>query len=236
MALVSFGNGISAMSGKLAGNVYSRTKAGPTVRNWAKPTSTPTQKQNDLRVLFSHSNAMWQSLTDAQREGWSALASSTPEPNRLGLPQILSGIALFQRIGANVQNGNRGGGETPMIMQPPADLLQPDPVGIYSFEADGSANTIIITSTEELIPADVNYIIEATPQLPVTRNNFRRNFRWIATAESGDSWSLRDVGAAWTANFGDIVAGGKIALRVRAMFLYNGVTSAENVQTTIVIA
>jgi hypothetical protein len=224
------------MSGKLAGNVYSRTKAGPTVRNWAKPTSTPTQKQNDLRVLFANSNSLWQSLTDAQREGWAALASSTPEPNRLGLPQILSGIALFQRIGANIQNANRGGGTAPLVIVPPADLLQPPPVAAYSFVADGSANSLVITSSQESTPAGEMYVIEATPQLPVTRNNFRRNFRWIATIPTESLFNGEDIGATWLANFGDLVAGGKIALRIRSIFLYNGVASAENVQTTVVVA
>ncbi len=108
MAKIQFGGGISAMSGKLSGNVFARNKGGAYVRNWVKPTNPATTKQQNQRNTLSLKSAAWRGLTNEQRDSWKSWADDNPVLDRLGASIILTGAQAFTKININRDNASDG--------------------------------------------------------------------------------------------------------------------------------
>ena len=104
MAKVQFGGGISAMSGKLAGNVFARNKGGAYARNWVKPTNPSTVAQQNQRNTLSLKSAAWRTLTDSQRDSWKSWADDNPVLDRLGASIVLTGAQGYTKININRDN------------------------------------------------------------------------------------------------------------------------------------
>lgn len=103
MALVRYGNGVSEIRGSIAGNVFSRNRAGAIIRNRINPINPQTQAQNDIRYLFSQVANRWTLLTLAQRESWDEFAAKvTYQRNLLGEPYQMSGRQAFQICNTNL--------------------------------------------------------------------------------------------------------------------------------------
>jgi hypothetical protein len=74
MARVTFINAI--LSGKLAGTVYARNKAGQYIKQWTKPTDPMSVAQMTNRALFSTCSGQWHSLTDYFKGLWNSFGST----------------------------------------------------------------------------------------------------------------------------------------------------------------
>ncbi len=72
MAKVTFGGGISQFQGSIAGNTFSRTKAGPAARNRVKPNNPATPRQMVVRAQLQKASTDWRALTEDQRQAWTA--------------------------------------------------------------------------------------------------------------------------------------------------------------------
>jgi len=106
MAKVQFGGGISAMSGKLAGQVFARNKGGAYARNWVKPTNPSTVAQQNQRNTLSLKSAAWRTLTDSQRDSWKSWADDNPVLDRLGASIVLTGAQGYTKININRDNAS----------------------------------------------------------------------------------------------------------------------------------
>lgn len=106
MAKIQYGGGISAMSGKLAGNVYARNKGGAYTRNWVKPTNPATTAQQNQRNTLSLKSAAWRTLTDSQRDSWKSWAEDNPVLDRIGQSVTLSGAQGYTKININRDNAS----------------------------------------------------------------------------------------------------------------------------------
>ena len=104
MAKVQFGGGISAMSGKVSGNVYARNKGGAYVRNWVRPTNPQTTAQQNQRNTLSLKSAAWRTLTDEQRDSWKSWANDNPVLDRMGASIVLTGAQAYTKININRDN------------------------------------------------------------------------------------------------------------------------------------
>lgn len=103
MAKILFGVGVSDARAKLGGHVFSKNRNGAYLRMKVSPTQPRTTNQLNVRSLFGQFSQAWgQILSDAQRSGWKALASSNPTPDRFGNPQILTGLQFYQRVNRNL--------------------------------------------------------------------------------------------------------------------------------------
>lgn len=98
MGLVKFGAGVSQISGKVGGMIYSKNKGGSYVRNFKAPTNPNTTRQADVRSVFSDLASLWMNtLTQAQRDAWNLFAENTPVLNRLGETIYLTGLNHYIR-------------------------------------------------------------------------------------------------------------------------------------------
>lgn len=69
------GNPFGELRGKLAGNVFSRTKAGPIVREYIKPTNRNSIGQVNARANFGTASMGYGMLSDAQKSAWNGFAA-----------------------------------------------------------------------------------------------------------------------------------------------------------------
>lgn len=106
MARVTFINAI--LSGKLAGTVYARNKAGHYLKSYSKPLNPDTEAQQANRALFGASSGQWHTLTDAQKALWNSYGSTifVSKTGLAGSP--VSGFNAFISLRNEVEAAIRG--------------------------------------------------------------------------------------------------------------------------------
>jgi hypothetical protein len=92
MAKVTYITGI--YSGKLAGQVFSRNKAGAYVRQWVKPINPRTIAQQAARTTFGNASNQYHMLTNSQKALWNAFAPFF-NPKGVSIPSGISGFNAF---------------------------------------------------------------------------------------------------------------------------------------------
>ena len=104
MALVTFGGGVTAISGRVGGSVFAKTGS---MRTLTPPTNPQTTFQAEVRNAVSQLTNRWVNvLTAAQRTAWEVYAANVPVTNRLGQSKLISGLAHYVRSGVvGLQSG-----------------------------------------------------------------------------------------------------------------------------------
>lgn len=105
-----------AASGKAGGFVASHGRAGAQFRAQVINRQPRSASQQQARALTGSLAPAWRALTNAQRQGWSQLASSVLRTDALGQEQPLSGYTLFVSCNRNLLSI----GEAAIIAAPPA--------------------------------------------------------------------------------------------------------------------
>src|SRR5438477_2164134 len=95
MALFKPGFGISALSGKNGGTIYSRNRGGQYSKAWANPMGTPTDDQTDKMEIWITMGATYNSLNRDQINLWEEYAQKLTAKNRLGDPIKLTAQQTF---------------------------------------------------------------------------------------------------------------------------------------------
>jgi hypothetical protein len=98
---------IAAASGKLAGVVFSHNASGKYVRQLAIPTNPATVQQEVIRATTAQLANLWvNSLTQAQRDEWTAYATAVPILDAIGNPVNIPPMAMYVRSNvARIQSG-----------------------------------------------------------------------------------------------------------------------------------
>lgn len=219
MALVRYGNGVSELRGSIAGNVFSRGRAGAIVRNRTTPVNPNTQAQADFRYLFSQTAANYTTLTKSQQEAWTEYAQMlTFWRNRLGEPYTPSGRQVFQYCNMNLALVNAtllavvAGSPSynfplgAQIVDPNFDLVtKPVPPlftsGDKSFNLSLTAGAITtFESNAAAIPPNATddiqrFIVEATPVMRPTMRNRSNLYRFINSFDGSVSTAIDIVSA-----------------------------------------
>jgi len=132
------------MQGSVAGNTFSRTKAGPAVRSRVKPNNPATPAQMQVRERLSLLSKKWQGLTDDQRSAWDSLALLSKSRGVCGNLIAMTGHQMYCKLNAQRLYMVDG------ITDDPPDVQNSD------FAADfwgTSANTTVsISGASALIP------------------------------------------------------------------------------------
>lgn len=85
-------------SGSLNGTVFSHNRFGMYVRQRSTPVNPSTQRQQDVRAVFTSLVADWSEvLTQAQRDAWNLFGNSVEVLNKVGDPVNLTGLNHFVR-------------------------------------------------------------------------------------------------------------------------------------------
>lgn len=151
MARVTFINSI--LSGKLAGVVFGRNKAGYYARGWAKPTDPRSAAQLAARASFESAMSTWHGLTDAFKAGWNTFAATDFHAKKADPSVVYSGINAFTSLRSIAINANRNVGTISMVTPSPTvtfgTWLPPTagpPVGVFGTNIASATSTPIAQS------------------------------------------------------------------------------------------
>ena len=200
MAKVVFGNGVSSISGSIAGNTYSRNRFGPYIRTRALPVNPNTAAQQLARSRFSTVSAQWRQLTQAQRDSWENAGEELFNSNPQGFPAPLSGAQAF----AAYNNINLLIGNSITTTAPAVDKSAEITAADLVLDTGGPALVELDSITGEEI-TDNLILIYATGPVSPGRSFFRRSdYRYVgAINENAQPF---DLTTEWTDLFGSITA------------------------------
>ena len=200
MAKVVFGNGVSSISGSIAGNTYSRNRFGPYIRTRALPVNPNTAAQQLARSRFSTVSAQWRQLTDGQRATWEVAGEELFNSNPQGFPAPLSGAQAF----AAYNNINLLIGNSITTTAPAVDKSAEITAADLVLDTGGPALVELDSITGEQI-ADNVILVYGTAAVSPGRSFFRKSdYRFLgALNENTQPFDLTDE---WAAIFGSITA------------------------------
>lgn len=89
------GIAVGAMSGSKGGTTASHNRNGAYFRNRSIPVNPRTSAQTVVRNRISSLSSAWRSLTQGQRDQWSAVAATLPRTDALGQTYTQTGLQLF---------------------------------------------------------------------------------------------------------------------------------------------
>lgn len=95
MAIFTPGSIISEIRGSVGTDTYSKTFAGPVVKQKIAPYPVGSGPQLSWQDRVAAGVAAWQALTDAQRRQFTKAAKSRRQKSSLGLKKPMTGYALF---------------------------------------------------------------------------------------------------------------------------------------------
>lgn len=223
-----FGALVVAGSGKINGFVASRNRAGAYFRTKVTPVNPQTASQNAVRQRLTGNAQAWRGLSEAQRASWNAAVSGFARTDIFGDLKNPSGFNLFVRINNNLE----AAGQSPLTAAPvPSEVLT---VNFTALAADVSDAEVVLTLSGN-VPAGTSMLIFATPGVSPGVNFVKSEYRLISVQAAAATTPI-DVGAAWIAKFGSLIADQKIFVKVVFVNNTTGQTSSAQSLSTIVVA
>lgn len=213
-----FGAIVVAGSGKINGFVASRNRAGAYFRTKVTPVNPQTGAQSIVRNRLTSLSQAWRGLTQAVRDGFNSAVADYAKTDIFGDLKNPSGFNLWQRLNNN------------LLAVGSAILTEvPNAGSVFGFTtlsatADASDSSLTLTFTNA-IPVGSAVKVFATPPVSAGKSFVKSEYRMIDVLTSSDT-SPADVGAAWEAKFGNLVAGQVIFVKLVAV---NTATGQEGI-------
>lgn len=185
--------GITAISGKAGGSVYSRNRGGEYIKNFVMPTNTITQARQAVRAIFGSLASAWRTLTQSERNTWIEQAPNYLRTNAFGDKKQLQPNALF--VGQNTNLLNAGLSQINEI---------PAPQGTNGLVSDNNSSFDLASGSAtwdfnfglEMDNANVgalnHFVLEAAPAHNASRKNVQNEYRVLAKTAEADSTPPQD--------------------------------------------
>lgn len=251
MALIKMSSvGITAISGKAGGSVYSRNRGGEYVKNFVMPTNTITQARQAVRSIFGSLASAWRTLTQSERNTWIEQAPNYLKTNAFGDKKQLQPNALF--VGQNTNLLNAGLVQINEITAPQGTNTVLSEVSNDFDIGSGNAWTFDfdLESNQGAVGTPNEYVLEAAPPHSASKRNVQNEYRILRSTAGSDgltppSDSLTmsnfavnddDMKPAYEAKFGEPKAGDIVSIRIYAINPSTGERSAYFYSDTTVIS
>lgn len=237
MALVKFGGGVAAVSGKVAGTVYARNATGSYARNWAKPINPGTPRQTDVRSFFAGASAEYSMLSLGQVAAWDAYAAQLTRVNRQGESYTPTGRQMYIETYSNMVAVGLGALGLPSAFSnvPAINSLG----AIVALSSAGEIDTLTLDTSAFTIPSgdDGWLIIEAAPAHKPSVRNVNTQYRQIFTTDlTGVTYPI-DLAPGFIAVFGNsFVTGQVFSLRARVIDGVSGLGSTRMIANAAIIS
>lgn len=208
---------ITEARGAIGGIIFSRNGSCAYVKKYTVPVNPQTEKQLAVRAGFGQMSSDWNTITEAQRDAWNALASTLEFINSVGDVYTLSGKQYFQKVNSVTHSVN----ETPFADAPP-DGVVPDAPAEIVIAGEMALGTLVLTSDETTVPTDRIYLIDAAPPTAAGKVNNNSLYKRCAMIDDGDSWSTYDFSDDYEALYGVFSLGQRIDCRFMSYDKNNG--------------
>ena len=198
MSKIKYSALVSNVRNKLNGSVMSKNRYGNYIRNKTTPVNPQTTFQQNARAALAANSQAWGGLTEAQRNGWKALAQELPFTDIFGDSKTLTGSALFVKL-----NGNLNKLPSASISDSPVKVAVPavEGLALTATASGGILSALSMTFASTPIPAGFDMVIYATPGISPGRSFVKNQFRLLTVVGSGFS-SPQNLFAAYEARFG----------------------------------
>lgn len=171
--------------GKLGNSVFSRNKGGAIIRQKVTPNNPKTASQQQVRQNFGQNSKAWSgTLTQDQRNAWTAFAAANPVNNVFGNSITLTGLAMYNRLNqVLLQIG------AAVISDPPVaySVEQLPGATALSVDSDGGELDVILTTAAGSVSSATSYYIFATPGLAPGKTPNQSLYRFVAAMPAGSS-------------------------------------------------
>lgn len=202
-------------SGSIAGSTHSHNRAGQYKRNRRSPVQpVGTGRRAFIRSAFGAASSAWSDLTGSEQAAWDTYADGHPIVDSLGQSIKLTGHQMFVAINTQLHNVGQA-----VSTVPPLSAVTVAPV-VTVFTAVASTGVVTITMTASGTADDFILVAFARPQGPGRR---QVTAYWQADALAGNSTGNATEGAKVVAQFGALVAGQRLFLKLTPVNQY-GVT------------
>lgn len=197
---------VSEVRNKIAATVYTKNKAGASIRNRTTPINRRSVGQTAQRQQLSSFSSGWRGLSQAERDGWNSAAASFPQQDNLGQTIFLTGAQLYVRCNLNLLLI----GQSPITGAPTPTSFPVLALG--AIVSDASSGTLTVAFTATPVPAGFSLVFRATAPISQGKSFVGQSaFRFIDFAAAAAT-SPENLAAAYIAVFGAITskAGQKI--------------------------
>lgn len=185
--------------GKLGNTVFSRNKGGAILRQKVTPNNPQTPAQQAVRQNFGQNSKAWSgTLTQGQRDAWTAFAAANPVRNVFGNSITLTGLAMYNRLNQILLQIGQ-----PKISNPPADYSVVQAPGVSGFSIDDELIGATFLKGAGMMDATTDYYVFATSSLAVGKNPNQNLYRFLGAYHSTVSAAdAIDISAAYQTVFG----------------------------------
>lgn len=209
MSKIKYSALVSDVRNKLNGSVLSKNRYGNYIRNKTTPVNPQTTAQQNARAQLAANSQAWAGLTEAQRNGWKALAQELPFTDIFGDAKTLASNALYNKLNGNlVKIGEVAVADAPVKVSVPAI----ESLSITPTPTAGVLSALTMTFAPTPVPADYAIAVYATPGISPGRNFVKNQFRFLTVVDEAGT-SPANIFAAYSARFGTPAEGMKIFVR-----------------------
>lgn len=161
MALLTFGGGITAMTGSMAGNTFAKTAGGYIIKAKSNPTAGVTAKSRVSKLITGQLSKVYSvTLSPNQHAAWKVFAASNPYTSNNGLTKLLTGHNLFIKLNYPLMEYGYS-----INLDPPADRPQNIVNFLNVIPTSGNPGTILITGGVLGPVVDTLVLVSCTPAL-----------------------------------------------------------------------
>lgn len=227
MAKVKFGGLIAEIRNSINGWVFARNRGGAYIRTKVTPSNPQTQAQVQARARFAQFSQAWRSLTQEQRDAWSAAVENFSTTDVFGDTVNPSGSTLYLKLNCNITNA----GGTAISVPPSPEGSSA--VTSLELDADAGDSELLLTVSPSTVPAGHAMIIEASAPLSAGVSNANSKFRQIQLVAAAGTTSV-NIWGDYVTKFGAPSAGQKVFVRAKFVRLNTGEKSQSLVANSIV--
>lgn len=208
------GNGVVALSGKIAGTVFLSNNV---VRVWRKPNNVRNSFTQLVRGIFSGTSTAWKGLTPTEIASWIAAAPLYFSKKVFGTAYALKGNTLFQRVNNVLDSIGIAGRTTAPGVATPSFVITAA-VGAASVGGASFGVTITDFFGATTLPPDSHIKAYGTRQVDIGKSSFSPSaYRLFGTFAPAASTNPLDIFADYTARFGALAVGQRIGLALEVV-------------------
>lgn len=209
---------VSALSGSIGGQTFSRNRGGQYARARAVPVTSTTSEALAAKARLGTASAAWQGLTDGQRTAWSFWAAANPVINTLGNSINPGGMPAF------VGNHIRMSLASAATLTSPPIIPAPDALLTAVQDGDIGAGDVDLAFTATPLGAGVHIWLLAAVTNSAGINYIQNLLRFCATSAGAQS-SPYDNQSAIENRLGTLVVGQTLTVMAHVFDSNSGLLS-----------
>lgn len=228
--------GITNLSGKAGGTIYSRNRGGNYAKNFAVPTNPDTSLQQHVRGIFGSISSSWRSLTQAERDSWAQKSQYYPQKDVFGDTFYLSGFGLYQKLNGNLKMNNLTGLSTAEMPQGVPGISDVNLVADIGTGGPKFNFTVTYGVTSQPL-SDFALISQATYQKNAGQTFSKTDYRMFTTLTNVSASPMAVArGGPYQDMFEDMIEGKAVSVRVAMLNVKTGERGAWFSADTVVIS